>query len=208
MKKPERTFVVRGFNNLKESFVAPTGVIEDKPTFKEVVVNTQAEAITVLLADSDIGTMSVPHVLDDHINVVYGNPSLPNPENPENMIHVLDLIISLDITDKLHVRDVKSILREIIKRWAEKSRVKRARGYRANAIKTPLFEYRFDETRVKVQVILSNAIIYSDRQVNISQRDYDYVHSDVGLLAKELSKQLGWKFNELSVKSSMLANQD
>jgi acyl carrier protein len=188
IKKPEKTYLVRGFNfAIEPSFNSPVGVIEDKDTFKELVVNTQAEAITTMLADNDIATMSIRSICDCEDPIIIVGEDVA--ADALTALQVIDLKITLSLTDKLEVRAIKSDLREILKHWAEKSRVKNRRGFRSSAIKTPTFEYGPSETVVKVQVILSSAIIYSSTTVDVTpQTD---VVADVALLEKRLFQKLG-----------------
>jgi hypothetical protein len=185
-KKTPKTFVIRGFDAESESFDAPTGLIADKSTFKEIVVNTQPEAIVTMLTDSDFGGMTTPAL------------------HPSHTLQIIDLKIGLSITDKLDVRAIKTTLREILKLWAEKSRVKNRRGFRASAIRTPEFEYGAHGTDVKVQVILSNTVRYSDSKLNDDPQHQTTVLADLGLLKKELAKRLDWKFDSLSYNHSLI----
>ena len=203
-EKSKKTYVVRGFNLLDEVFfVNPTGVIEDKTTFKEIVVKTQAEAITTMLSEENISTMTVSSILtlyNDDLNIE--GFSDDTARDPKEMIHVVDLYVRINTSDKQEVRALKSELRGVIKHWAEKSRVKNLRGFRASAISTPVFEYGTYETVVKVQVILSNAIIYNNHNVDITPRDFSDVIADLKLLKKELTKRLPVMFRELSYNHS------
>jgi hypothetical protein len=182
-KKSEKTYVIRGFD-VFENFGQPTGTIEDKDTFQEVVVKTQAEAIVTILTDPVICSMVIAS------------------QDPKDVLHITDLNIVLNLTDKLEVRAVKTTLRDIFCLWAEKSRVKNRRGFRASAIRTPEFVYNQYGTNVKVQVILSNAIIYSDTLAETL--DESDILSDLKLLKKELTKRLDWKFNRLSYNHSVI----
>ncbi len=185
-KKTEKTFVVRGFDAEAEFFDTPVGVISDKSTFKEVVVKTQPEAIVAMLTDSDFSGMITP------------------ADDPKDTLQIVDLNVQLLITDKLEVRAIKTTLREVLKQWAEKSRVKNRRGFRASAIRTPEFKYDVNLTDVKVQVILSNTVRYSDSKLNDDPQTQATVLADLGLLSKELEKRLDWKFHGLSFNHSLI----
>jgi hypothetical protein len=201
-KKQKRVYVVRGFNLEMESFSAPTGLIEDKGSFKEVTVDSQAVAVATLLTDSTFRTLSIPAVInnDDVNSVGYSMAA----EEPKNVISVLDVEIILRTDNKSEVRGLKSDLREVLKRWAEKSRVKTRRGFRANAIYTPVFKYEGGETLVRTQVILSNAVVYSDTTVDVSAHTAAHAQADVALLSKELDKRLNGYFSNLVVTDSRL----
>lgn len=205
MSKSERNFVVRGFNYSAEHFSTPEGKIADKKTFKEVVVNTQAEAITVMLSDSIIKSMSVPEVMANAAELKVDGRHATAVLDPNNIINVNDLKIVLNSADKQTVRNVKSVLREVLKSWAEKSRVKGRRGFRTSAIRTPIFEYNDISSFVKVQVILSNAIAYSDYKVDVNpQNNFNDIKADLELLKKELAKRLGWMFVDLYFTNSLI----
>lgn len=197
-KKAERTFVVRGYDAMNELFDNPVGVIEDKSTFKEVVANTQAEAIICMLTDDVIGTMTPLNLINFADFTLVGQDDFIDSGGAKDVLQIIDLKITLGLTDKLEVRATKSALREVIKRWAEKSRSKGRRGFRASAIKTPVFEYAVDETYVRVQVILSNAVLYSDSNGDVAPNSYVSMVDDLALLRKELSRQLAWKFKALN----------
>lgn len=203
-KKPERYYVVRGFDFLNESFAQPTGIIDDKNSFKELAVKTQAEAVVAMLSDDEIGTMMVPAILDrtDHLSRV-GEGDLAVRE-PQNVLQVIDLTIAFASDDKQEVRQIKTPLREVLKRWAEKSRVKNRRGYRASAIRTPKFEYESGAACARVQVILSNAILYSSHATNLTPPSYLSITDDLALLRKELVKQLGSMFDGLRFHHSII----
>ena len=185
-KKAQKTFVIRGFDAESENFNDPTGTISDKSTFKETVVKTQPEAIVTLLTDANFSGMITPAA------------------DPKDTLQIIDLKIDLCITDKLDVRAVKTTLREILKLWAEKSRVKNRRGFRASAIRTPEFEYCQNCTNVKTHVILGNTVHYSYSKLNDDPQSQTTVLADLGLLKKELAKRLDWKFNSLSYNHSLI----
>lgn len=186
MSKPKKSFVIRGFNVTSESFNEPTGVIKDKPSFKETVVKTQSEAIVSILTDEDFSAATSAAT------------------DPKDTLQIVDLKVNLNITDKFDVRAVKSSVREVLKHWAEKSRVKNRRGFRISAIRTPDFEYHANSTDVKVQVILSNTIHYADWKMNDDPQTQTTVLADLGLLKKELTKRLDWKFNGISYNHSLI----
>jgi hypothetical protein len=193
-KKQERTYLIRGFDhNNVNMFLNPEGLIEDKPTFKEAVVKTQADALLTMVFDSTFKTMTVPSILDhaDSIDIKGTEGLSTTSDYVESNINSLFSIIDIDIvllsSDKIEIKNVKSELREIIKRWAEKSRIKGKRGFRLSAIKTPIFDYRNGTTIVRTQVILSNAIIYNLYNTDINPINVNF---DIGLLTKKLSKNI------------------
>lgn len=190
-KKAEKTFIVRGVDMDTADFFQPTGVIEDIPNgnFKEVVVKTASEAIITMLTDSIIGTMSTKQLIDCQVISLDGNSTASF--EPGNILSAVDITIMLDTIDKLEVRALKTGIRETVKHWAEKSRVKNRRGFRSSAIRTPTFEYLLSITKVKFQVILSNAIVYSNTNADISVVEQAFVSEDMALLRKQLVRNMG-----------------
>jgi hypothetical protein len=204
MRKPETQYIIRGFNLVDETFQAPTGLIEEKKSFKEMVVVKQHEAIVAMMCDDDFITMTVPYINSIKYTLdVLGSDEM-EALDPKNMVYVVDLKITIAETDKLEVKRLKSSIREDLKRWAEKSRVKNLRGWRVNAIKTPKYEYLDDVTVVSTQVILSNAVIYSDMTCTISPLDYISGMTDLRHLYKRLKKDL--PLVELRYKHSLFGS--
>jgi hypothetical protein len=116
---------------------------------------------------------------------------------PNQQIFIVDLKIKLNTADKVIVKTQKPLINETVKRWAEKCRVKGLRGWRCSAIKTPTYEYNDDDTTVvRIQVILSNAIIYSTDgggiTCNISPRLNTELLDDLGKLRKQLGRAVTW----------------
>ena len=202
-KKQERTYVIRGFDFSNVNMcLTPEGLIEDKSTFKESIVKTQADVLLNMLFDSSFKTMTVPYILDNEDSIDIkgfdGNTQTAKSfieSNINSLFSIIDFEIVLSSSDKIEIKNIKSELREIIKRWAEKSRSKGIRGFRLNAIKTPIFDYRNGTTIVRTQVILSNAIIYNMYNANVSILDSFIVGTDVALLTKKLSKNIDLFYN-------------
>jgi hypothetical protein len=191
-KHIKRKYVVRGFNVFEEDFNNPIGLIQDKETFHEIVVDTQAEAIIELFTNDAFSGMN-PIEAKEHFGSTladgYGDTS--EYKVSKNGIHIIDIEIGLSTDDKIEVRDSKSQLEEIIKTWAEKSRVKNVRGFRFSAIKTPIFEYKKGYTSVRTQVILSNAILYNNRRANIDLRTEEHIQIDLNDLRVNLLSVFG-----------------
>ena len=205
MSKKKTNYVVRGFNTVNENFSQPTGVMIDFGSYTERVVDKQFEAMSMLLGDPDIMTMSVPFIMEAGFDLV---GDVDASRGSLQMFNVVDLCIGINSTDKHEIRALKSGLRETIKHWAEKSRVKGRRGYRSNAIRTPIFEYLGTETVMRVQIILSNAICYAHETVDVTPQDFNSVTADLALLRKKLNRDLGHMFNGLHYHHSLIGDGD
>ena len=174
--KQKRSFIIRGFDAERESFNAPTGVIENMGSFQETVV--------------DITDQSAVAGYVRAVNAMTTDPVFVTMNSTEK-IHAIDLKIEISDTDKLDVRALKTPIREILKRWAEKSRVKGVRGFRLSAIRTPKYDYKNDCTVIRTQVLLADTVIYSDNSINYNSTAVaGYVLADINLLFKELNKRL------------------
>lgn len=168
MAKKQLVYTVRGLDKMSV-FASPVGQIEAVPGFKEAAKADFISTFTfMLMQDLDM---------------------IKDQETP---IVEVDLSIVLDTTDKLEVRALKSQLREVLKRWAEKCRVRGCRGFRTNAIRTPVFEYKNDCTLMNVKVLLSRAIVYSKSlktNMKISDSFSDAIE-DLELLVRQLRREI------------------
>ena len=201
MSKKKMNYVVRGINVMNESFDRPTGVMVDKNYFAEKVVDKQFQALSVLFGDPNIMTMSVPYASEAGFNVC--NQDVASFDHTQ-MVNVIDLNIVLYTGRKDDVRQLKSIIRETLLHWAEKSRVKNRRGFRSNAIRTPVYEYNASSTSVRTQIILSNAIYYAADVVDIASQDYNSISADLALLHKKLKSELGSYFDRIKYSHSLI----
>lgn len=161
-------FTVRGFKPFSEPTFDATGVLEKFSSFETKTVEKQHEAIVELLT-GPLGISS--RTLLSASNAI-GMKNLVDARAdqtvPLDEVIVINLTLACDI-DKDQLRDTRPLVVESFTRWAEKSRVRGSRGWRVNAIRTPVFEK--DESgngyNLKVQILLSNAIFYDQDTVKI-----------------------------------------
>jgi len=67
-----------------------------------------------------------------------------------------------------------------------------------------LVECEYSNFYVKLPVILSNAIIYNNHNVDITPRKENEIKEDLKLLKRELFKKFPSKFSRLTVNNSLL----
>ena len=168
MKKSERNYVIRGFDS-QESFSNPTGKIEDKYTFQELVVPSTVNALANV------------------VSTMYKNFPGMMTQGTDSNICTIDFTVLLSSVNKLEIKQEKSVLQSVIKSWADKCRVKNSRGFRVSAIKTPKFEYGLIYTVMSFQVVLSDNIFYSNYAYK-TLTESDKIN-DLQLLKKELKKR-------------------
>lgn len=164
MSSSKKPFVVRGFDVTAENTFDYTGVMSKFPSFKEIVVDRQHDAIVEMLTNSTLHTMSTRNL------IMTQQGQFPHAADDTKELSVIDLkfITSLPSVDAF--RPYRTGFREVLKTWAEKSRVSGRRGWRLNAIKTPTVEYVLSEHAVivRTQVILSTAIFYNDTTATVN----------------------------------------
>jgi hypothetical protein len=208
-----RTFTVRGFNPLVVDFNKPSGTIDTITNFTSKIARNQVEATTLMLTEfKNMSPLIIKSLCDDDVINDYGIRGINHPDsaNVENAIHVIDLKITLATTNKQDVKYLKPVIVETINHWAEKSRVKNLRGWRCSAVKTLSVEYDhdLDLCYVRTQVLLGNAIIYSNRvtgylECSINPSDILTSLADLGLLRKKLVQVLGSNLDSVHYKHSL-----
>lgn len=161
-------YTIRGFKPFSEQQpFDTTGVLEKFSTFETKTVENQHTAISELLTGSTgisartLSTISnslVKNVVDARID----------PTVPVDEVIVINLTLHCAVT-KDDLRTVRPLLVESFTRWAEKSRVRGSRGWRANAVRTPVFEKdpNSSDYLMKVQILLSNAVFYDQDTVKV-----------------------------------------
>lgn len=159
-KSSKKPYVVRGFNVTEEQKFDCTGVITKMDTFTEVTVDTQHEAVVEMLTNSNLATMSA--------RKVSSTSSAAVPDGIREL-YVIDLTVVTTDQRAKDLRQCRTPIREALKTWAEKCRIRGTRGWRVNAIKTPTFEFDKKEGSVviRTQVVLGTAIFYNDDAVKI-----------------------------------------
>lgn len=164
MKQP-KPFIVRTFD--PDYLETCTGTIDAAPGFEEVVTESSVVA-TQAVVQSDT---NYNHFADE-----------------TGSAYSVNLSIDVDTGSARNLRSSKSEIRETLKRWAEKSRVKNIRGFRASAIKTPTYALENGSVVIRTSVIFSPVIWYNKRQAKTVRVDHAYMQADVGSLARELAK--------------------
>lgn len=214
MYKP-RTFTVRGFTTTQESFLKPSGTIDQFASFQKIEVRHQHEALALML--TNFREMTTPGIIDIATSgfidedLVIG---LNNPIDICSIFHVIDLDITVNSIDQKAMKFFKKEILESIFTWSEKSRVKNLRGWRCSAVKTPILEYNYDPLccHFRTQVVLSNAIIYSstsgDIECNISSIDFATVQSDLANLRKNIKKKIGTNLGSFYYKDSIFGKSE
>ena len=209
-----RTFTVRGFNPLVTDFDKPTGSIDSISNFSSQIARNQVEATTAMLTNfKNMTSYGIKNLCDENVINDYAIRGVVNPDvaSISNGIQILDLKITLSTINQQTVKYLKSVIAEIINHWAEKSRVKNLRGWRCSAVKTLAvdYDYDLDVCYVRTQVLLSSAIIYSNRvsgylECSINPADAQTIMSDLGLLRKQLSRELGTNLDSVHYKHSVI----
>lgn len=188
---PRKPFVVRGLDLNNTPTFDCLGRMVDIQSFHEVTVDRQHDAVAEMLTNSLIGTMSARKLLNRlDAQQVPGSASLPPADNVKE-VYVIDLIIVTTAQSVNDLRPYRSNIRDVIKTWAEKSRVKGRRGWRANALKTASFEY--DKTLgcvvIRTQVVLSTAIFYNHDLATVNVNFEQIMEEeDLRSLHRELSR--------------------
>jgi hypothetical protein len=165
-----KPFVIRDFNPTNEGGFNCTGVIDNRATFQEAVTENFIDAKFM--------------VIDSALNEV-SDASVPE-------IDVINIKVETPIQSKDDLRSYRTGVREVIKRWSEKCRIRGRRGWRANAIKTPMFKRdpKSGLYDLKFEVILGRKITYNDRQSKEILHDFTSSYDDL----KSLKDKLGDTF--------------
>lgn len=147
----KRVWLVRGFDtdavfakNVGNSFESIPGVVKQ-------IVPSERKAVERLLIDPVMRTMSP---------VVRTTPETANSENIVG--YYVNVVIPVNSYDEL--RSLRKDIIFAVNQWAEKSRVSGNRGFRANAVKSPVIERNREGTySLKFNVLFSNTIFYSSK---------------------------------------------
>jgi len=184
-KSSAKPFVIRGFDLTKESSFDTVGSMEKFSSFKEIVTEKQHNAIVEMSTNSTLHTLSTR-------NLIMTQPGqFPNKADDTKELSIIDLKLITNVDNVEDFRPYRTQLREVLKTWAEKSRVKGRRGWRLNAIKTPTIEYdpKADAVVVRTQVILSTAVFYNDTTATVNVNfNPNQERSDLESLMKALKE--------------------
>lgn len=209
--KSRKPFVVRGIDvNTTVPFDC-IGRMSDNPNFSEITVDRQHDAVAEMLTHSKIGTMAARRLITRFDAApTLGSGPLPTADDVKE-VYVIDLSIVTVAQSVSDLRPFRSNIRDVLKTWAEKSRVKGRRGWRANAVKTPSFE--FDKAAgsvvIRTQVVLSTAIFYSNDLSTINFTfDRTMEVEDLNSLHRELSRfsQTGGFYGRLKYRHSVIGD--
>lgn len=172
-----RTYTVRGLN-LDASTFNCQGLLKDQPGFVEVTnVPTEAKAVELMLT----GQVA---------KMVAGL----QPMTSDSFVDVLNVKVDVNISTSAEAKNLRKLLAESIKTWAEKSRVRGVRGWRAHALKSPKIQkvkqpgvtgYELD-----FDAILGHAVFYSDKTLSVGHTDDQaFIDDTITDLRKHLARQ-------------------
>lgn len=150
-----RTYIVRGLDPSIAAFNC-LGLLKDQPGFVEIdEVPTEAKAVELMLT----GAVS---------KMVTGVP----PVASTSYVDVLNIKAEVFVNSTGEAKKIRKQLAESIKTWAEKSRVRGVRGWRAHALKTPKIQ-RIDVAGYELDfdAILGHAVFYSDKTMSVGHTD-------------------------------------
>lgn len=173
-----RTYTVRGIDPSAGPFTC-LGAAKDLPNFVQIEqVPTEAKAIELLLTHPSLSKM------------VTGVPPV------STSAHVDVLNIKLFVANVASVTEAKAIRKQLadeILNWAEKSRVRGVRGWRAHAIKTPKMQRLHSSSNVyelDFDAIFGHAIFYNDRQMQVGKvEDPVFTAETIQDLRRHLDRQ-------------------
>ena len=187
------SYIVRGVADDGSRFTAPIGEIKDQSGFVEIVLDKSYNAVGAAVS-------GFPGMFVDS----FSNITAPIPSDRDTLFNSFKLAINLDCTDKVEVRALKSVLYEMVARWAEKCRNKGYRGFRVSIIKTPIYDYGFLQTTVRFDVLVSTLAVYSSTACKVVPLHYSAFHEDLNSLHRELKKVLEY----MSMKATVNGNID
>lgn len=169
-----RTYIVRGLDPSIAAFNC-MGVLKDQPGFIEIdEVPTEAKAVELMLT----GVVS---------KMVTGVP----PVASASYVDVLNIKAEVFVSSTGEAKKIRKQLAESIKTWAEKSRVRGVRGWRAHALKTPKIQ-RADGAGYELDfdAILGHAVFYSDKTMSVGHTDDQaFINDTIFDLKKHLVRQ-------------------
>lgn len=183
-----RTYTIRGLDLTAHPFNC-MGELKDQPGYVEIPdVKTEAKAVELLLTHP----------------VIAGMVALP-PVKSESRVDVLNIKAEVFATSTGHAKQIRKQLAEEIKTWAEKSRVRGTRGWRAHALKTPKiakakngkgYELDFD-------AILGHAVFYTDKTVSVGNTDSAaFITDTIADLKRHLAKSHSGLIGNVSAEHS------
>jgi len=204
--KRARPFIVRGFDVATSAF-GPEGQMDNQPDFTELVVPNATDAIVALLTDKRLKRMSANVLFENKAN--YRSVDVPNIHSAVAAVPELSAIKLKVITNASSAHDLADLRGEIgdvIKRWAEKSRVKGVRGWRYSAVQAPKYAKNKVTGKIEIlfDVIVGAAIFYNTARAKIVAHDQPTLAADLAHLRDHLAKTLSTDFESLEYSHAEL----
>lgn len=181
-----RTYTVRGLDAAAGIFSC-TGELAALPAAVEVTdVPTEARAVELMLTHPAISTMTAKIL----------------PVGQAAMIDSLSIKADALISDTAEAKALRKALVPIIKAWAEKSRVRGLRGWRAHALRAPkVAKRKTGGYEVDFKVLLGHAVFYSQKQLSAGHvDDMTYIADTLADLRKQVDRQLPGKLGVIHVE--------
>lgn len=174
-----RTYTIRGLDLAASAFNCQ-GLLKDQPGYVEITdVPTEAKAVELMLTNGALSKMT---------------SGLP-PVNSNSFVDVLNVKVNVKVTSTSEAKKIRKELAESIKTWAEKSRVRGVRGWRAHALKSPKIQKTVlsggaDAYQLDFDAILGHAVFYNDKTLSVGHTDDAvFVTETIGDLKKHLARQ-------------------
>ena len=169
-----RTYTIRGLDLTTHAFNC-MGELKDQPGFIEIAdVKTEAKAVELLLTHP----------------VLSGMVAIP-PVKSESRVDVLNIKAQVFVNGTGEAKKLRKQLAEEIKTWAEKSRVRGVRGWRAHALKTPKIarEKNGAGYELDFDAILGHAVFYTDKTLSVGNTDNaTFINDTIADLKRHLAK--------------------
>lgn len=214
-KSNPKPFVIRGFDpSIEAQFHVNSDVMAQFPTFVEKSVIEQPATIITMLTklahmtalkftDAQIGTFKP--ALDLAAQSTSGIVTSDAPSE----LAIIDLRIITDAVSSSDLRQYRTGIRRVLKAWAEKSSVTKARGFRLSAVKTPKIgkdQYTAGHpVTIKTQIILGSTLFYNQNRLATGfNANPDLVREDLANLQADLRGVLGSTMLEMRYTHSTI----
>jgi len=179
-------FIVRGFNTFNTPGFTSQGKMSDLSTFTEKTVPNELAAIVELLRGKPFSTMSARNLLEigssiNPFTVMSSSPLIYHVRSAEEApeLQSFELRLETDLTILDEVRDVREEVATILSLWAEKSRLRQRRGWRASAVRAIRWELNDNGVYVAhTKVLLGTAIFYNATSAHV-QLEVELDHQNV-----------------------------
>lgn len=170
-----RTYTIRGLDPSAASFNCQ-GLLADQPGYVEITdVPTEAKAVELMLTHGAVSKM------------VTGVPPVAS-----SFVDVLNIKVDVYAQGTDDAKKLRKAITKSLFTWAEKSRVRGVRGWRAHALKTPKIQrdkhgagYELD-----FDAILGHAVFYNDRTLSVGHTDDQaFIADTIADLKKHLARE-------------------